>query len=167
VCCKKKKKTQDEDEEEEKSRGMMMQKKQLQQLRNSESRWQAWEQKSLPIDKTDLTSRWKNWSCESSRKSEKTKETYHDIMRFFVNGVRGYGKSSCFPYATLSHLSFFFNFAFSSSFFLFFSLLPNLSYYHLSSAFILFFKFGEFSQLRQLGEFFFQKMRKTRIICDF
>jgi hypothetical protein len=88
-------------------------------------------------------------------------------MRFFVNGVRGYGKSSCFPYATLSHLSFFFNFAFSSSFFLFFSLLPNLSYYHLSSAFILFFKFGEFSQLRQLGEFFFQKMRKTRIICDF
>jgi hypothetical protein len=58
VCCKKKKrkkkkkKTQDEDEEEkeEKSRGMMMQKKQLQQLSNSENRWQAWEQKSLPID---------------------------------------------------------------------------------------------------------------------
>jgi hypothetical protein len=49
VSCKKKKKTQDEEEEEEKSRGMMMQKKQLQQLRNSENRWQAWEQKSLPI----------------------------------------------------------------------------------------------------------------------
>ncbi len=52
VSCKKKKKTQDEgeeEEEEEKPRGMMMQKKQLQQLRNSENRWQAWEQKSLPI----------------------------------------------------------------------------------------------------------------------
>jgi len=84
-------------------------------------------------------SRRKNWSWESSRISEKTKETYHDIVSFFVNGVRGYCKSCCFPYATLSHPSFF-NFVFSSSFFLFFSLLPNLSYYHRSSAFILFLK---------------------------
>jgi hypothetical protein len=64
----------------------------------------------------------------------------------------------------LSHLSFFFNFVFSSSFFLFFGLLRDLSYYHRSSAFYFIFKFGESSQV---GEFFFQKLRKTRIICDF
>jgi hypothetical protein len=49
VCCKKKKTQDEEDEEEdeeEKSRGMTMRKK----LRNSENWWQAWEQKSLPID---------------------------------------------------------------------------------------------------------------------
>ncbi len=106
-------------------------------------------------------SRRKNWSCESSRKSEKTKETYHDIMRFFVNGVRGYGKSSCFPYATLSHLSFFFIFVFSSSFFLFFSLLPNLSYYHLSSAFLkIKIELANFRSLGNLANFFSRKWEK-------
>jgi hypothetical protein len=33
--------------------------------------------------------------------------------------------------------------------------------------FLFLFLNGESSQLGQLGEFFFQKMRKTRIICDF
>jgi hypothetical protein len=82
-------------------------------------------------------------------------------MRFFVNGVRGYGKSSCFPYATLSHLSFFFIFVFSSSFFLFFSLLPNLSYYHLSSAFLkIKIELANFRSLGNLANFFSRKWEK-------
>jgi len=176
VSCKKKKKkkkkTQDEaeEEEEEKPRGMMMQKKQLQQLRNSENRWQAWEQKSLPIaddlikvqvdGKTGAANQAGNPRKQS--KPEKTKETYHDIMRFFANGVRGYGKSSCFPYATLSHFSFFFNFFFPSSFFLFFSLLPNLSYYHGSSAFSFsFFKWRIFAAWATWRIFFPENEKNT------